>query len=123
MIDKANNLTDRPTPDPDFHLIRPWAAVCAISTLKAKNVFLAYFTLAAAKAKRRYPLLDPFQDSDEGKSGEYSDVAIRKPKSISLRIGSSSRWHARRIMRMTSNYEFHSAQSFCVLTYCPMEYS
>ena len=38
------------------------------------------------EAKRRYPLLDPFQDSDVGKSGEYSDVAIRQPNSNSPRI-------------------------------------
>ena len=77
--------------------------VCAISALKVKNGFLAYFALAAAKAKRRYPLLDPFQDSDVGKSGEYSDVAILQPKSNSLRIPPPPRWHPRRIMRSMSN--------------------
>ena len=55
--------------------IRPCAAVCAISTLNVKNIFFSDFALAAAKAKRRYPLPDPFQDSDVGKSGENSDVA------------------------------------------------
>ena len=55
--------------------LRPCAAVCAISTLNEKNIFFSDFALAAAKAKRRYPLPDPFQDSDVGKSGENSDVA------------------------------------------------
>jgi hypothetical protein len=61
-------------------LLRPCAAVYAISTLNVKNIFLAYFALAAAKANRRYPLPDPFQDSDVGKSGENSDVAKSKLK-------------------------------------------
>ena len=56
-------------------LLRPCAVVCAISTLNVKNIFFSDFALAAAKAKRRYPLPDPFQDSDVGKSGENSDVA------------------------------------------------
>jgi len=65
--------------------MRPCAAVCAIFTLNVKNVFLAHFALAAAKANRRYPLPDSFQDSDVGKSGENSDVAIRQPSSNFLR--------------------------------------
>ena len=59
----------------DVDDVRPCAAVCAISTLNEKNIFFSDFALAAAKAKRRYPLPDPFQDSDVGKSGENSDVA------------------------------------------------
>ena len=105
--------------------LRPCAAVCAISALKVKNGFLAYFSLAAAKAKRRYPLLDPFQDSDVGKSGEYSDVAILQPKSNSLRIPPPPRWHPRRIMRSMSNSSashvassLHLRPSYYVLTYC-----
>ena len=93
-------------------IIRPCAAVCAISALKVKNGFLAYFALAAAKAKRRYPAMGPFQDSDVGKSGEYSDVAILQLKSNSLRILPPPRWHPRRIMRtMTNSSAPHVASS------------